>query len=198
MTADAAKTETALDPIQAGAAFFREDSARILAVAASLRGPDRSVESTIEGKSMEGTLPPGTRIRIELRDRASYEVGEVVAFLSRGKIVVHRVAHKSQRGAARGRLLTRGDAALVPDPAIDVASVLGAVTRIDRDGGWVPPDGRPRRSLPARVVASLALAVVAHVLEASPRAAEVVVRLLHRGRPLHAACLRHDGRGRAS
>jgi hypothetical protein len=198
MTADAAKTETALDPIQAVTAFFREDSARILAVAASLRGPDRRVESTVEGKSMGGTLPPGTRIRIELRDRTSYEVGEVVAFLVRGKVVVHRVAHKSQRGAARGRLLTRGDAALVPDPAIDVASVLGAVTAIERDGGWVPPDGRPRRSLPARVVAALALAVVAHVLEASPRAADVVVRLLHRGRPLHAACLRHDGWGRAS
>ncbi len=198
MTRSLSEADTATsrpDPVQAVAAFFREDPARILAVASSLRGPDRSIESTVEGKSMGRTLPPGSRIRIELADRPGYEVGEVVAFLARGKVVVHRVVHKSQRGAARGRLLTRGDAALVPDPAIDVASVLGAVTAIDRDGGWVPPDGRPRRSLPARVVASLALAIVARVLEASPRAADVVVRLLHRGRPLHAACLRHGGRG---
>ena len=183
-----------LDPVRAVAAFFREDPARILAVASSLRAPDRSVESTVEGKSMGRTLPPGSRIRIELADRPDYEVGEVVAFLARGKIVVHRIAHLGRRGAARGRLLTRGDAALVPDPAVDVGSVLGVVSAIDRDGGWMAPGGQPRRSIPARVVASLVLVVVARVLRVSPRAADVVVGLLHRGRPLHAACLRHAGR----
>ena len=183
-----------LDPVQAVAAFFREDPARILVVASGLRGPHRSIESTIEGNSMGRTLPPGSRIRIELAERPSYELGEVVAFLARGKVVVHRVVYKGRRGAARGRLLTRGDAALIPDPAVDVGSVLGAVTAIDRDGDWVLPDGRLRRSLPARAVASLALTVVTRTLEASPRAANLVVQLLHRGRRLRGACLRHGRR----
>jgi hypothetical protein len=179
-----------LDPVRAVAAFFREDPARILVVASGLRGPHRRIESTVEGNSMGRTLPPGSRIRIELAERPSCERGDVVAFLARGKVVVHRVAHKGRRGAARGRLLTRGDAALIPDPAVDVGSVLGAVTVIDSDGGWMPPGDRPRRSLSARVVASLALAVVTRMLEASPRAANLMVEILHRGRRLRGAGLR--------
>jgi hypothetical protein len=194
MTTSASNPEAVtprLDPVQAVAAFFRDDPARILAVASTLRGPDRSVESTIEGKSMGRTLPPGSRIRIELVDRSRYEVGEVVAFLARGKVVVHRVVHQGQRGAARGRLLTRGDASLVPDPTVDAGNILGAVTAVHREGRWSPLDRRPRRSFPASVVASLVQVVVARVLQASPRAADAVVGLLHRG--LH-ACLRHAGR----
>jgi hypothetical protein len=201
MTRSVGGTTTAtsgLDPVEAVAAFFREDPARILVVASGLRGPHRSIESTVEGNSMGQTLLPGSRIRIELAERPSCELGEVVAFLARGKVVVHRVVHKGRRGAARGRLLTRGDAALIPDPAVDVGSVLGAVTALDCNGGWMSPGERPRRSLPARVVASLALAVVTRMLEASPRAANVAVELLHRGRRLRGACLRHGRRLAAS
>jgi hypothetical protein len=183
-----------IDPVQAVAAFFREDPARILVVASRLRGPSRSIESTIDGNSMGRTLPPGSRIRIELVEQRSVELGEVVAFLARGKVVVHRIVHKGRRGAARGRLVTRGDAALIPDPAVEVGSILGTVTAVDQSGSWVPPGERPRRSLSARVLAWLALAVVTRTLEASPRAANMVVEVLHRGRRLRAACLRHGRR----
>ena len=53
-------------------------------------------------------------------------------------------------GAARGRLLTRGDAALVPDPPVDERRVLGAVTGVARDGGWVAVNAGPRQGYPVR------------------------------------------------
>jgi hypothetical protein len=178
-----------LDPVSAVGSFFRQDPARILAVAAHLRGPDRYLESTVEGMSMGRTIPPGSRIRVDLADREDHALGEVVAFLAGQKIVVHRIVHHGQWGGARGRLLTRGDAALVPDLPLTPARVLGPVGGIQRGGTWMPLERPPRRSFTARVIASLALAMVIGALQASPRLAEWLVRLLHRGRPLRAACV---------
>jgi hypothetical protein len=173
-----------MDPVSAVGSFLREDPARILAVAAHLRGPDRALESTVEGMSMGRTIPSGSRIRVEFADRDDYPLGHVVAFVSRSKVVVHRIVYRGRRGAARGHLLTRGDAALVPDAPLTAGDILGTVAAVQREGTWMPLDQPPLRSVPARLTASLALALVAGALVASPRLAERLVRLLHRGRPL--------------
>lgn len=168
------------DPVQAVATFFLEDPARILAVASGLRGPDRAVESTVEGMSMGRTLPAGSRIRIQLVNRLGYEVGEVVAFLAGSQVIVHRVVHRARWGAGRGYLVTRGDVTLVPDPPVDQTHVLGAVTEVQYEGSWVAVSGRLRRSLKARVTVSLLLAAVASVLAMSPRAARSFANFLYR------------------
>jgi len=168
------------DAVRAVASFFRDDPARILTVAAMLRGRGRAVESTVEGASMGPTLPPGTRIRIELTDQGAYDVGDVVAFLAGAQIVVHRVVRRGRTGGARGCLVLRGDATLVPDAPVRHAEILGVVTGIRRGGIWDPVGPSPRRSLRARVAMSLLLVVVAGALQVSPRLAGSVAIALHR------------------
>jgi hypothetical protein len=119
--------------------LLRADPARTLAVAQSLRAPGRSFESTVTGMSMGPGLGPGSRIRVALVHRAVYEAGEVVAYLAGDQVIVHRVVHRGRAAAARGYLITRGDATLVPDPPVDHARILGPVTGVWRVGGWMPP-----------------------------------------------------------
>lgn len=168
------------DLVQALASFFRDDPARILAVASSLRGPGRTLDSTIEGGSMGRTLPPGARIRIALAERPSYAAGEVVAFLAGSQVIVHRVIHRGQRGAAHGYLITQGDATLVPDPPVNADHVLGAVIGIQREGRWTAVDALWRRTARARTVRSILRLALAGVLSVSPRAAQVLANGLHR------------------
>jgi hypothetical protein len=168
------------DPVQAVATFFREDPARILAVASSLRGPDRAVESTVEGMSMGRTIPAGSRIRIDLVDRSGYEVGEVVTFLAGSQVIVHRVVHRGRWGAGRGYLVTRGDITLAPDAPVRQDSILGAVAGVRREGQWVAPGGPPRGSFRARLARAVLLMAVAGVLRMSPRAALTLSSALQR------------------
>ena len=165
---------------QAVGALLEADPDRIVALASSLRAPARSIESTVEGMSMGRGLPPASRIRIELIDRTLYEVGEVVAFLTGSKVVVHRVVHRGRGTGASGHLLTRGDAMLVPDPPVEQLRILGPVTGVWREGRWTALDGPPRRSLRARSVARLALWAAIGTLSLSPRSATRVLGLLHR------------------
>jgi hypothetical protein len=187
------------DPVQAVATFFREDPARILMVASRLRGPDRSLESTVEGGSMGRTIPNGSRIRIDLVERHGYDVGEVLAFVAGGQVVVHRMVFRGKRGPARGYVITRGDAPLAPDSPVDEGSILGAVTGIQRDGRWTPLDARPRRTYRARVVGSLLLFGVAGALRVSPRAARTFATILRRSeKALRRAWGWRSGRPRGS
>jgi len=166
--------------VEAVGGLLRADPARTLAVAESLRAPGRTYESTVTGMSMGPGLPPGSRIRVALVPDASFEVGEVVAFVAGERIVVHRVAYRGRAAAARGHLVTLGDATLVPDPPVATRQVHGAVTGVWRPGGWVPPAGPPRRSLPARAVRALSLALAVGALQVSPRATARVMTGLHR------------------
>jgi hypothetical protein len=203
MTTSRGSVETAtppLDPVRAVATFFREDPSRILAVASRLRGPDRSLESTVEGLSMGRTLPPGSRIRIDFVERDGYEVGEVVAFVAGGQVVVHRVVYRGRAGPARGYVLTRGDAPLAPDAPVPERSIIGAVGAVQRDGRWEAVGGRPWQTRRARVVRALLLVWVAGVLRVSPRVAHALAFFLHRSeRALRGArARRRAGRPRGS
>lgn len=159
---------------------MRADPARLVALASSLRAPDRLLESTVEGTSMGRGLPPKSRIRIALIRRERYETGEVVAFLDNNLTVVHRVIHRGRFGAAAGYLLTRGDATLVPDPPVNHQRILGPVTAICVDGHWAPPCAPPSRSLRARVVSSVVTHAAAWTMVASPRATRALLMFLAR------------------
>ena len=156
------------------------DPARIIAVAQSLRGPDRSIESTVTGMSMGAGLPPGSTIRIDLVERDRYEIGEIVAYVHGKKVVVHRVVHRGTVGRAVGLLLTRGDAPLVPDPPVPHGNVLGPVSAVWNDGNWVRPAIPRMRALPARAVMALMLGASIAMLYMSPRATAALLKLFYR------------------
>lgn len=166
--------------VEAIGRLLRADPARAIALADGLRAPGRWVESTVAGASMGPGLRPGARIRIALIQRAGYQAGEVVAYLADGQVVVHRVAHRGRGAAARGYLLTRGDATIVPDPPVDHGRVLGPVTGVWSAGGWEPPAGPPRRSRRARAARALTLAAAVGALYLSPRATARALAALHR------------------
>jgi hypothetical protein len=160
--------------------LLQADPARIVALASSLRAPNRSIESTVQGMSMGRGLPPGSRIRIELIERARYDTGEVIAFLSDGQVIVHRVVHRGRIGMAANHVLTRGDATLVPDPPVEHARILGPVTGVRREARWRDLSGPPRRSLRARVASSLLLIAATGSLYLSPRATAGMLIVLNR------------------
>ncbi len=170
----------AADLTRAVGALLLADPKRITALVASLRGPDRVIESTIEGMSMGQSLPPGARIRIELVERTRYDTGTVIAFLVGAQVVVHRVVHRGLAGKAAGLMLTRGDAPCVPDEPVTHAQILGPVTGVLRDGRWDAPHGAPRRSLRARIVSATLLLGATALLYLSPRATARLLARLHR------------------
>jgi hypothetical protein len=160
--------------------LLQADPARIVALASSLRAPNRSLESTVQGMSMGGGLPPGSRIRIELIERTRYESGEVVAFVFDGEVIVHRVVHRGRIGVAAGHVLTRGDATLVPDPPVEHGWILGRVKEVWREGRWTELSGPPRRSLRARLASSLLLIAATGTLYLSPHATASMLIVLKR------------------
>jgi hypothetical protein len=168
------------DLVAAIGQILRTDPRRALAVADSLRGEGRCVESTVSGASMHPGLPSGSRIRIALAPQPCGEPGQVVAYLVAGQVIVHRVFHCGRAGAARRHLLARGDATLVPDPPVEIAQVLGPVTGVWRTDQWSPTTGAPHRSPHARLVRAVLAALSIAGLMLSPRATGRVLVALHR------------------
>jgi len=160
--------------------LLEADPARIVALTDSLRGPDRLVESTVQGRSMGTTLPPGSRIRIELAQRSRYKPGEIVAFLAGTELVVHRLLHWGCVGAARGSAITRGDAPLVPDPPVRHDRILGPVIAVRRGTDWVAPKPACRRRTSARILAALLSAIAIGALHLSPGLASTLLGVLRR------------------
>jgi len=115
-------------------AFVWAGAAR--ARAAALGGGDRAaaVECRLRGASMADAIPRGARIRIVFDDAAP-RPGDVVAFLSDGRVVAHRVVARCRhRGATM--LLTRGDARVLCDAPVRADAVLGRVAAYNAGSGW--------------------------------------------------------------
>lgn len=168
------------DLAEAVGALLKADPARVAALAAELRAPNRLIESTVEGRSMGPGLPAGSRIRIELAERTEYAVGEVVAFLADGQVVVHRVVHLGRSRSLAGLILTRGDVMIVPDPPLAPARVLGRVVGVRVGEVWRPVGGPTPRRLPARAAARLAQWVTRATLRLGPAWTSAVLGLLRR------------------
>ena len=160
--------------------LLHADPKRVSQLIDRLRGPGRSIESTVQGMSMRGCLAPGSRIRIELEPGGRHNCGDVVAFLNGEQLIVHRVVYCGQAGPAAGLILTRGDAPIVPDQPVSATQVLGRVTRVFQDGCWVEPGAIAPGSLRARMVSATIIWTATVLLHLSPGLTAVLLARLHR------------------
>jgi hypothetical protein len=106
----------------------------LLAVAALWKRTGREITARFTGRSMEPTLASGAEVRLRCGDAPA--VGDVIAFIRDGHLVLHRVEALSTEA---GWVLTRGDACLFPDPPLyDATLILGrAISRLGpAPGGW--------------------------------------------------------------
>lgn len=147
------RSDRASERLDGLGAFIWQDCQRILAAAGRYQtgAADSMVECTLRGASMEDAIPRGSRIRIRFSQRA-HRVGDIVAFMTGERIVVHRIVHCTDR-----QLLTRGDAMLLPDPPIHSSTVLGEVNEVDSGTGWRRPAAQSRPPRRDRLLASAVL-----------------------------------------
>lgn len=83
---------------------------------------------TLRGRSMEPTLPAGSRLRLRFR-RGPGRPGEVYAYLRREAVIVHRlVAVQPVPGSNQTLCLFQGDGNARPDPPVPAAAVVAVVT----------------------------------------------------------------------
>lgn len=149
-----------------------------LELAPLLKRAGSVIESEIRGRSMGGTLAPGTRIRIRCGTAGSYPAGAVIAFVGGRGLVGHRVVGSGRPRAGGALLLTRGDGTLVCDPPIEPGRVLGEVIEW-RDGDtWRPLPTAPPRGPLGRGAAAGTLLLVQTALALHPRLAARIAVLL--------------------
>jgi hypothetical protein len=153
-----------------GAEIDLAEGEGLAAVASLWRKTGRELRARFGGSSMEPGVPPGTEV--VLRCGESGGPGDVIAFLSDGRLLVHRVVARARDGAWT---LTRGDARLLPDvPIVDAEAVVGRIAGIWSAGSVVavpaPPESLARRWV---------LGAFAAVLRASPKAGVAALASLH-------------------
>lgn len=153
-----------------------------LAAAARLwRKTGRELKTRFGGSSMQPSLAPGSEV--VLRCGATASVGDIVAYVAEGRLVLHRVEAVSARD---GALLTRGDALWLPDlPVQDPETVLGVVSAVGRDGRFAPPPPAPQAT-----VRRVSLWPFRAALAVSPRAALALLAPLVWSRRLLVSLLR--------
>lgn len=158
--------------------FICGDGQRLRAAAALCRSDTQgSVESEVSGVSMGSVIPHGSHIRIGFGADPS-ELGSVIAFISAGKVMVHRVRWRGRLRRARGFLITQGDAMLLPDVPVESETVLGEVVAVEAGAGWSPPRAKPHAPRRERALSFLVFAASVVLLEIEPRLARWVLRML--------------------
>lgn len=104
------------------------------------RDSDRGHSIPITGTSMLPLLRPGDHVSTEHGGRRTYR-GDVIVFLHRGGLVVHRVLCEYSDDHSSG-FITKGDNAPEPDPPVHDDQVLGRVAGIRRGDRFASLDGR--------------------------------------------------------
>lgn len=94
------------------------DARELAAIATLWKRERRAFTASFGGVSMLPTIAPGAPIEIVCGDEA--EPGDVILFLHRGQVVVHRLL--LMRGAM---MLTRGDANPIPDLPVERDALVG-------------------------------------------------------------------------
>ena len=116
------------------------DGAELRAVAAIWRRQQREVTARFRGVSMEPTIPSGSELR--LRCGGPVAVHDVLAFVARDQLVVHRVVGLAADGTWT---LTCGDACRIPDPVLrDPDALIGRVIALRRGTAFVDVPRPPR------------------------------------------------------
>ena len=127
------------------------DGSTLRAVATIWKRQRRTLTAAFGGSSMEPTIRAGERVTIRCTDDC--QVGDVIVFVFRDQVAVHRLVaiHRRQRW-----LVTCGDNRTLPDePITSEEAIVGVVTAVEREGSFVPLDGPPRRRLRGAIVGLL-------------------------------------------
>jgi hypothetical protein len=149
---------------RSGAAF---DSERLLALSSLLRKGSREFEFLLQGKSMGDALPDGSRIRVRLADKDHFMVGQVLIYVAKDRLVVHRLL-RSVKSWGNHYLITRGDAAVCCDLPVPASCVLGIVLEFSTTGPWQPVGPQVERWFGFRWLAFMTYRVVGGLLRISP------------------------------
>jgi hypothetical protein len=146
------------------------DSERWLALSSLLRKGSREFEFFLQGKSMGGVLPDGSRIRVRPAAEDQFMVGQVLIYVAKDRMVVHRLV-RSVKSGSTDYLITRGDATVCCDLPILASSVLGIVMGFSTTGPWQPVGPPAERWFGFRWVAFAISRVVGGLLRVSPSCA---------------------------
>ena len=143
------------------------DSERLLALSSLLRKGSREFEFFLQGKSMGGVLPDGSRIRVRLAAEDQFMVGQVLIYVAKDRMVVHRLVRFVKSGS-NDYLITRGDATVCCDLPILASSALGIVMEFSTTGPWQPVGPSVERWFGFRWLAFAICRVVGGLLRVSP------------------------------
>ena len=137
------------------------------------------IESQVQGASMGTAIPNGAHIRIRAGEAEEPRTGKVIAFLTRSRVMVHRVVYEGRRGAARHFVLTQGDGNWLCDPPVERSCIVGEVQSLACEGEW-RPIGAARLHLFRRLVARSSQALMRLALDYNPTFAVWISRPISR------------------
>jgi hypothetical protein len=162
--------------LRAIGALIWSDPGRIMENAARLRGTDAVIEMQLRGGSMGAAIPAGSTLRIALGRTGPCRIGEVVAFVRRSDVCVHRVAYLGRGARAHEYLVTQGDGCYYPDPPIRASEVLGPVVEFRHDGVWRRTGEQPSPDRAQSAIGRGLLCLVANLMEYSVPLARAAAR----------------------
>ena len=137
------------------------------------------IESQVRGASMGTAIPDGAHIRIRAGPAEGSHSGKVIAFLTRSRVMVHRVVYEGRRGAARRFVITQGDGNWLCDPPVERSCIVGEVQSLAHEGEW-RPIGAARMHVFRRLVARASQALMRLALDGNPAFAVWISRPISR------------------
>lgn len=146
-----------------------------------LKRTGRTIDSVVDGSSMEPAIPRGTRIRIRAQ-RALPPDGSAVAIMAPAGVVTHRLVCRGRLPWNRRYVLTQGDGTMLCDPPLPVDLLVGPAHVEGANGSYgAVPERRPSaRAMRWRARVWRLLVRAAFLVH--PRCAALVVRCSLRGR----------------
>jgi hypothetical protein len=137
------------------------------------------IESQVQGASMGTAIPDGAHIRIRAGEAEELHTGKVIAFLTKSRVMVHRVVYEGRRGAARHFVITQGDGNWLCDPPVERSCIVGEVQSLAFEGEW-RPIGAARMPVFRRLVARTSQALMRLALDCNPAFAVWISRPISR------------------
>ena len=132
--------------------MLRNDINRVFALIDEHREELRTIEITMGGGSMRPAIPKGSRIRIQLDHTGPYRAGQIIAFISKKRIMVHRIQYCANKNPY---YLTCGDATHRPDSPVQLQSIVGPVVAIQQPNGWITPTDLVRSSVEIQLLSRI-------------------------------------------
>jgi signal peptidase I len=116
------------------------------------------VRLCVFGTSMAPAILPGDVVVIQRAGLGEISTGEVVLFLQKGRLFVHRVVERkimrTAGGPAESYLITRGDRLRHTDPPVSFSELLGRLVSIERDAQKIEIPAPGANRLIARLLRS--------------------------------------------